>query len=113
MVLAGIVCATMTVVAVPSRASGGSGGSGGGSNKPAEARVTGYVTAIDYQNCTITVGASYYGTGILKVTSDTNISFDNVNCDLTSIKLGDWMEARYDYSTHNATKLAGSSVPTP
>lgn len=96
-------------------ASGGSnsggGGGGGGSAKTYEARVTGYVTAIDYQNATITVGASYYGSGVLKVTSSTSISYNNVSCDLGAIKLGDWVEARYDYATRNATKLSATELP--
>ena len=96
------------------QASGGSnsgGGGGGGSTKVYEARVTGYVTAIDYVNSTITVGASYYGSGALKVTSSTSISYNNVNCDLSGIQLGDWVEARYEYASKNATKLTASGLP--
>jgi hypothetical protein len=92
--------------------SGGGGGGGGGLVKTYEARVTGYVTAIDYVNSTITIGASYYGSGLLKVTANTSISLDNVSCDLDTLGLGDWVEARYDWTTKNATKLSATSVPT-
>lgn len=68
-------------------------------------RVTGYVTAIDCVNSTLVVGASYYGNGGLEVTSSTSISLNNVNCDLSSIALGDWVEARYDCYTKSAMKL--------
>ena len=59
-------------------AKGGSGGGGGGSvdaPKVVESRVTGYVTAISHSAGTLTVGASYYGSGQLKVTSATKFSF--------------------------------------
>lgn len=91
---------------------GGGGSGGGGSVKTYEARVTGYVTAIDYVNSTITVGASYYGSGKLNVTSSTDISLDNSSCSFDALTLGTWVEARYDYATKNATKLSATSVPT-
>lgn len=92
---------------------GGGGGGGGGTPKLAtEARVTGYVTAIDYVNHTITIGASYYGFGILKVDANTRISFDNVNCTFEELAVGDWVEARYDYTTRTATKLSASGFPS-
>lgn len=52
----------MALVALPTfiNAAGGSGG-GGGTVKPFEARVTGYISAIDYTNGVIMVGQSYYG----------------------------------------------------
>lgn len=88
-------------------AKGGTGGGGGGGNtKPVESRVTGYVTAIDYSANTITIGASYYGSGALKVTGSTSISLNNANCDFGQLQLGDWVEARYIYSTKEATKLS-------
>lgn len=80
------------------------GGGGGGGSTVSEARVTGYVTAIDYANSTLSIGASYYGSGALHITSATKISLDNLNCSLEQLQLGDWVEARYVYS--NATKLA-------
>lgn len=92
--------------------SGGGGGAGGGGVKTVEARVTGYVTAIDYVNKTVQIGASYYGSGLLNVTSSTDISLDNNSCDLDTIQLGQWCEARYDFATRNATKLSVTSVPT-
>lgn len=82
------------------------GGGGGGSTKPLEIRVTGYVTAIDYANGTIVVGASYYGTGSLIVNSTTKVSLNNISCDLSTIQIGDWAEARYDYYTKVANKIS-------
>jgi hypothetical protein len=104
----------LSVVFAPSLASAAGGGSNTNKTvKTYEARVTGYVTAIDYVNGTITVGASYYGSGMLKVSTSTNISMDNVSCDFADIALGDWMEARYDWVSKTATKLSGISVATP
>lgn len=100
--------------ALPAFAKGGTGGGGGGGGSVvAESRVTGYVTAINYVNKTITIGASYYGSGALKVDSNTKISMDNVSCDFEAIKLGDWIEARYVFSTKIATKLSGTSTVSP
>lgn len=92
-------------------ASGGSKSGGGGSSKVVEARVTGYVTAIDYENSTITIGASYYGTGEFHVTSSTSISFNNVSCELDDLEVGDWVEARYEYASRIATKLSATGIP--
>ncbi|MBL9174858.1 MAG: hypothetical protein JNL10_15075 [Verrucomicrobiales bacterium] len=89
-----------------SKSGGGGGGGGGGGSTVLESRVTGYITAIDYVNQTLTVGASYYGTGKLLVTSATKISLNNVNGTLSQIKLGDWAEARYIWTTKEATKLS-------
>ena len=113
MSLSAVLFAAMSVAPAPSIASGGGGTGGGGSTKPVELRVTGYVTAIDYDNSLITVGASYYGTGTLIISSTTKITFDNVSCDLSDIEVGDWAEVRYDSLTKVATKLACSSFPTP
>jgi hypothetical protein len=97
------------------------GGSGGGSSKIVESRVTGYVTAIDYENGTIQIGASYYGSGTLVVTSDTYISFDNNSCSLEDLEIGDWVEARYVSAFEPtsgryvlvATRLSAVTVPSP
>ena len=86
------------------------GGNSGGSTKVVEARVTGYVTAIDYVTSTITIGASYYGSGALKVTSSTSISYNNVSCELSAIKLGDWVEARFEWASKTATKLSATGL---
>lgn len=119
--LAALLCSLLCMVSVPSGASGGSGGGGnggggngggGGGTKIVEARVTGYVTAIDYEHSTITIGSSYYGTGVLKVDSSTKISLDNSNCDLTTIRVGHWSEARYDVFNGTATKLACTTLPS-
>lgn len=102
------------LTALPAHAKGGSGGGGGTVTTPVfESRVTGYITAINYVNKTITVGASYYGNGSLKVDSTTKISMNTVNCDFEAVKLGDWMEARYDWTTKIATKLSGTATVTP
>ena len=97
---------------VNARGGSGGGGGGGGGVKVVESRVTGYVTAIDYVNHKVQIGASYYGSGLLNVTSSTDISLDNVSCDFATITLGTWVEARYDYATKNATKLSCTSVPS-
>lgn len=110
--------ASVAVAMLPNLASAaggsksGGGGGGGGSVQPFEGRVTGYVTAIDYTNSTITIGASYYGNGKLTVNSSTKISMDNVNCGLDGLVLGDWVEARYDIN-RVATRLSGTSSATP
>lgn len=86
------------------------GGSGGGGSvdapKVVESRVTGYVTAISHSAGTLTVGASYYGSGQLKVTSATKFSFLSGSGGFTEVKLGDWVEARYIFSTKEATKIS-------
>ena len=103
--LLAFVAFTPSAVQAAGANSGGGGGGGGGSTI-VESRVTGYITAIDYANQTLTVGASYYGTGKLLVTSATKISLNNVNCSMNQIKLGDWAEARYNWTTKEATKLS-------
>lgn len=95
-----------TPSAVQAAGANSGGGGGGGGSTILEVRVTGYITAIDYVNQTLTVGASYYGTGKLLVTSATKISLNNVNCSMNQIKLGDWAEARYNWYTKEATKLS-------
>ncbi|MEI6467709.1 MAG: hypothetical protein WCQ89_23510 [Verrucomicrobiota bacterium] len=109
-----LLAVTVGVTANIANAAGSNsgGGGGGGSVKTYEARVTGYITAIDYVNSTLTIGASYYGTGQLKVTSSTNISVNLVNCGFDTLKLGDWAEARYDWVSKTATKLSCTAVPT-
>lgn len=86
---------------------GGGGGGGGGVSTPkvVESRVTGYITAIDHVQGTVVIGASYYGSGSLRVTSSTKISLNNFNCDFEQLRLGDWVEARYLFATKEATKL--------
>ena len=58
MSMAAVLCMALSVVSVPTRASGGSGAGGGGGNTTATLRVVGYVTAVDYVNSKITVGQS-------------------------------------------------------
>lgn len=112
--LAGISLGIASLPATASGKNGGGsgggsgGGGGGGSTATFTARVTGYVTAIDYVSRTITIGASYYGSGALKVDDNTQISLNNVSCSFEELTLGDWIEARYDYTTRIATKLSGS-----
>lgn len=108
-----LLALAMAVVLVPAvaDAAGGSGGGGGGggSVKTLEIRVTGYITAIDHSTGVITVGASYYGSGTLLVTSSSKISLDNVGCTFDDIVLGDWAEVRYDYYTKTVNKLSAIS----
>ncbi len=102
--------AAFTPSSVQAAGGGGGGGGGksggGGATTSVESRVTGYITAIDYTNQTLTVGASYYGSGKLLVTSATKVSLNNINCSMNQIKLGDWVEARYIWTTKEATKLS-------
>ncbi|WP_414660105.1 hypothetical protein [Horticoccus sp. 23ND18S-11] len=107
-----LLLAVSFVGSMPTMVNAKGGAGGGGSVKVVESRVTGYVTAIDYVNSKIQIGASYYGSGLLNVTSSTDISLDNSACDFSAITLGTWVEARYDYATKNATKLSCTSVPT-
>ncbi len=93
--------------AVDASGGNGGGGGGGGSTKPLEIRVTGYVTAIDYDLGIITVGASYYNTGTAFVTDATKISINGSSTGtLDEIEVGDWCEMRYDYYSKVATKLS-------
>ena len=100
------IASVAAIVPTQALAKGGSTAGGGSTPKVVESRVTGYATAIDYSTGTITVGASYYGSGALHVTSSTSISVNNVNAEFSDIKLGDWVEARFIYSTKEATKLS-------
>ena len=84
---------------------GVSGGGGGGGGAITDSRVTGYATAVDYAAGTISVGASYYGSGILKVTSSTKIQLNRESVAFNQIKVGDWVEARYNFTTKVASKL--------
>lgn len=104
------ICVALTLIVTASSpsVSAAGGKSGGGSTKTVEARVTGYVTAIDYTARTLTIGASYYGSGNLKVDSNTKISLNNVNCAFEDLALGTWVEARYDFTTRIATKLSAT-----
>lgn len=86
---------------------GGSGGGGGGSGGiTTNARISGYITAIDYVNFRVTVGQSYYGSGVLTGTSDTKVSIDNVNATFNDIQVGDFAEVRYDFASRLIGKIA-------
>lgn len=84
----------------------GGGGGGGGSVKTYEARVTGYIMAIDPVAQTVQIGASYYGSGLLKVTSSSKISVGASNGSFADLQVGQWAEARYDYVSKVATKIS-------
>ena len=109
--VAWMLLGTFAVLAAPGdvQGAGGSGGGGGGSVKPLELRVTGYITAIDYDTGLVQVGVSYYGSGTVWVTATTKISLDNVNCSLDALEVGDWAEVRYDAYTRVANKIAAIS----
>lgn len=98
------------VLAAPAAvlAKGGSGGGGGAVYVPkvVESRVTGYVTAINHGAGTLTVGASYCGSGQLKVTSATKFSFLTGSGGFTDVKLGDSGEVRFLFSTREAIKIS-------
>lgn len=110
LLLAFIFAAPPTAQAAGRNSSTASGGGGGGGSvkapKVAESRVTGYITAIDYVNHTLVVGASYYGSGSLRVDSSTKVSLNTINATFADLKQGDWCEARYDWTTKLATKLS-------
>ncbi|MEN9675783.1 MAG: hypothetical protein RIS76_1679 [Verrucomicrobiota bacterium] len=110
LLLAFIFAAPPTAQAAGRNSSTASGGGGGGGSvkapKVAESRVTGYITAIDSVNHTLVVGASYYGSGSLRVDSSTQVSLNNLNGSFADLKQGDWCEARYDWTTKLATKLS-------
>lgn len=88
------------------------GGAGGGSTNPIEYRVTGYVTAIDYEFGLIQVGASYYGSGLMLVDDNTKVSLNNNSCSLQDLVVGDWAECRYviDGGVRTATKISASGL---
>lgn len=102
-----MLVALLAVAAPVAVDAAGKSGGGGGSIKPLEIRVTGYVTAIDYDLGIITVGASYYNTGTAFVTDATKISINGSSTGtLDEIEVGDWCEMRYDYYSKVATKLS-------
>ena len=108
LLLAFIFAAPPTAQAAGRNSSTASGGGGGSVKAPkvVESRVTGYITAIDSVNHTLVVGASYYGSGSLRVDSSTQVSLNNLNGSFADLKQGDWCEARYDWTTKLATKLS-------
>ncbi|MFN0055374.1 MAG: hypothetical protein ACKV0T_24780 [Planctomycetales bacterium] len=101
---------TVALLSAPAcvQGAGGSGGDGG-STKPLEVRVTGYITAIDYETGLVHVGVSYYGSATVLVTSSTKISLDNLNSALDLLEVGDCAEVRYDWYTKVANKIAAIS----
>lgn len=96
----------LAVVAMPTivDAKGGSGGGGGGGTV-ADARVTGYITAIDSANKVIMVGQSYYGSGAIKINDATQIQVNGESVNFSDLVVGDWAEARYVVATRTATKI--------
>jgi hypothetical protein len=44
------------------------------------------------------------------VTDNTDISLDNSTSNFDSLKLGDWVEARYIFGTKEAIKLACTTI---
>ncbi len=75
--------------------------------------MTGYITAIDDNTGTITVGASYYKTGSAWVTSATKVSLDNIARDLNMLEVGDWAKMRIEWYTKIATKISVTTIPSP
>jgi hypothetical protein len=89
---------------------GGGGGGGGGSVKTLEVRITGYITAINYETGAVTVGNSYYNVGTVTVTSTSKLSLDNGACVLDDLVVGDWAEVRYDWYTKVARVISALSL---
>lgn len=102
-VLLAVTAFTLIQDPINANAKGGSGGGGGGGGGVKESRVTGYVTEIDYVGFYIQIGASYYGSGMLIVDENTDISLNNQSCTLADLNLGDWVEARYIFVLDQAT----------
>lgn len=96
--------ATPAVVQARGGAGGGGGGGGGGS-LPSNARVAGYITAIDFANKRIAVGQSYYGSGILQVVSQTKVDVNAVNATFADLRVGDFAEVKYDSTTRIAAQI--------
>ena len=88
----------------------GGGGGGGGSVKTLEVRITGYITAINYETGVVTVGNSYYNVGTVTVTSTSKLSLDNGACILEDLVVGDWAEVRYDWYTKVARVISALSL---
>jgi hypothetical protein len=103
-----LAVAGAAVLAPQTASAAGGGGGGGGSSKPVtyEVRVTGYITGMDSVNKTIQVGASYYGSGQVKVDSSSKISVGTATGSFSDLAVGQWAEVRYDYSTKIATKIS-------
>lgn len=98
--------ATPAVVQARGGAGGGGGGGGGGGVKlPSNARVAGYITAIDFANKRIAVGQSYYGSGILQVVSLTKVDVNAVNAAFADLRVGDFAEVKYDSTTRIAAQI--------
>lgn len=93
-------------VAVHARGgSGGGGGGGGGAKLPSNARVAGYITAIDFANKRISVGQSYYGSGVLQIVSQTKVDVNAVNATFEDLRVGDFAEVKYDSATRIAAQV--------
>lgn len=67
--------------------------------------VKGKATAIDYANKRISIGASYYGSGVLTVNGSTKIRLNGVEVQFSSLRVGDFCECRYDPATRIAGKI--------
>jgi hypothetical protein len=98
----------LAVVAAPIAVHAGGGPASalrGGVADNFSAIVKGKATAIDFANKRISIGASYYGSGVLTVNSATKIRLNGVQVPFTSLKVGDFCECRYDPATRIAGKI--------
>lgn len=108
-----LVVAGATGVATAGGGGSNSGGGGGGGGGKA-VKFVGIVTAID-EFGDITVGTSYYMTGIAATTSSTKYVRNGSNCTFAEIEIGDTATLTVEYSLTLgmwvATKVEAFGVP--
>lgn len=88
--------------------SGGSNsGGGGGSDKTITVKYTGYITNMELTEygVVVTIGTSYYNTGKVLVTPDTQIKVNGINALIEDIEVGDWIGVVATWPTNVASKI--------
>jgi hypothetical protein len=96
-----LVLALALALASGSALASGGGGGGGGGGKVATIRYTGLVTAMNPQpeGVYVQIGTSYYNTGLVLVTSSTNITVNGIsNCSISDVWLGDTIQVDATYA---------------
>lgn len=87
----------------------GAGGKGGGSVKPSTIRWAGYITAKApaVGGVAVTLGTSYYATGVALVTPASKIKINGVSQDYTAadLRIGDFAEVDVTWPNRVAVKL--------
>src|SRR5690349_11744871 len=97
LVLAAVVALAGSVGFVQASGGSNSGGGGGGTGGGSTIRYTGYITnVVDApEGVYITIGTSYYNTGVLLVTPDTKVVYadgSTQSATADDIDLGDYVE---------------------